>query len=542
MRAWSSFTGGRARTRLSLREVGERLRSRAIQLLPLAVLVTLFVVTDLRGVDFGNHWDEVAWQLEPVREMIRTGLLLPRAAIYPAFIKWLILLPALLQGSLTVFEVGLRPNAIHAAMQQAIADPGYLLLTRRLFICVSALSIVWVYAAALVLRLRVWQATVAAATLALSWEFAYHARYVATDCIVVQFCSLTLLLSFAFLRFGGPRLLYAAAVAAGLAVSTKFPALPLLLVVIACSVWKLPLLQVRAQLTRAVALSATAFAAYLVTTPATVFEPFKFLELAQYISARYAQGHYRYSVAPGGEHVFKVGVYYALSYFSPYRAASVVLALGVPLGAVVWFRKERRVAWILVGFPLLFLAFFCFRYAAFQARNYLLMAPCFGLLLAGGLGALVERLPHAGLRGLVFAALTATGVANGAFLVSAGESVRDADIDREVRRALDYVSARPASRFLLSPRLHAIAATHHFELPPNVVERGGDRVAFIAPAEGPDPFTWPGNDPWAIDQVFGPRDVNVDWYPNWLSGQRIFVMSVAKAREVGVPFVLREEP
>jgi len=119
--------------------------------------VALFVTTGLRGVDFGYHWDEVDWQVKPVEEMVRTGLLLPRADIYPAFSKWLVLLPALARGIVKGFEVGLEPRVIQAAMLGAISAPDYLLTARSLFIVVSSLTIVWVYAAALIARLRIFE-------------------------------------------------------------------------------------------------------------------------------------------------------------------------------------------------------------------------------------------------------------------------------------------------------------------------------------------------------------------------------------------------
>ena len=43
----------------------------------IAVLFGLFVVTGLRGVDFGDHWDEAEWHIDPVQQMISTGVFLP---------------------------------------------------------------------------------------------------------------------------------------------------------------------------------------------------------------------------------------------------------------------------------------------------------------------------------------------------------------------------------------------------------------------------------------------------------------------------------
>ena len=66
---------------------------------------------------------------------------------------------------------------MQAAAGAAMDAPGYLLKVRKIFLVLSALSILWVYGAALAMRWPWWQATVAAAGLALSWQFAYHARW-----------------------------------------------------------------------------------------------------------------------------------------------------------------------------------------------------------------------------------------------------------------------------------------------------------------------------------------------------------------------------
>jgi len=505
--------------------------------LPLGALLAVFIVTDLRGVNFGNHWDEVEWQLRPVQEMVSTGLLMPRAAIYPALTKWLILLPALGEGLLRALDVGLSPGAIQRAMERAVTSSGYLLAARGLFIVLSSLTMVWVYLTALVLKRGLVEATLAAATLGLSWEFAYHARWVATDCIVVMFTALTLLLMLAFLRWGRPPLIYGAAIATGLAIGTKFPTVPLLVPVVLCGAWKLPLYRLRLQLGRMVALSATAVLAYLVSTPATLFEPFKFVELLTFISMRYEHGHYGYSVEPGFEHLSKVLLYFGLSFFSPYRSVSVCLAALVPVGGYFWVRADRRVAIVLVGFPFLFLIFLTTRYSALVVRNYLLLAPFFALLLARAVTELIQRLRRPWARAPVYAGLATLAVLHATFLVSAAESIRSASNESDVRQALRYMASEPGKRFQISPRIAAVASARRYRVPSNASLRRGDHVAFFALTEGPNLFEWPANDPWAIERVFGPREVNVDWYPSWMGADRVMVMTLETARKLRVPFV-----
>ena len=175
--------------------------------LPPVLLVTLFVVTGLRGIDFGYHWDEL-YQLNASREMVATGVFLSRPYTYPAVGMLLALVPALDDG-LRALGHGGGLGQMQGAMLSAIDAPGYLLQARSVFLVVSALGIVWVYLAGWVLTRRWWQATLAAAIFGLSWELAYHARWLVNDCLLAQFSALCLLLLVLHHRRGQPGWLWA---------------------------------------------------------------------------------------------------------------------------------------------------------------------------------------------------------------------------------------------------------------------------------------------------------------------------------------------
>ena len=67
----------------------------------LLVSLAIFIWTGIRGVDYGVHWDEAGWQIEPVKTMVKTGILLPPRYIYPSFNCWLNLgaaIPDILQA------------------------------------------------------------------------------------------------------------------------------------------------------------------------------------------------------------------------------------------------------------------------------------------------------------------------------------------------------------------------------------------------------------------------------------------------------------
>src|SRR3954469_4073682 len=152
----------------------------ALGWLPPLVLVALFIVTGLRGIDFGYHWDERDWQLLAARNMVANGVLLSRPYTYPGFSKPLVMVPALRDALPLVWKGGTL-REIQAAMLVSFDAPGYLLRARSVFVVVSSLGILWVYLAAWLLSRRWWQAMLAASLLGLSWELAYHSRWLVTD-------------------------------------------------------------------------------------------------------------------------------------------------------------------------------------------------------------------------------------------------------------------------------------------------------------------------------------------------------------------------
>ena len=524
-----------------LQHVVRRLEARprvraALIAAPLLLVVSLFTFTAYRGVDFGHHWDETDWQVKPVRDMVASGILMPRGSIYPAFAKWLILLPTLPAAVKEIMAPQHTARSVQAAMVAAIDAPDYLLTARRAFIVVSALAIVWVYLAALAFRRKWWEALIAASCLGLSWEYNYHSRWVATDCLAVQFSGMTLFFLAMFLRCRRAGWLYAAAVAAGLGTGAKFPAVILLFPVLLASVMSRKTYDVFGQVRRVVALCVIAVLAYLVTTPATIFDPFTFTEQLQWISEHYKNGHWTHTTANGFHHWWLVLVYLSAEYFSPYRLLSLLMFLSVFAGAVFWWRADRRASVLLIGFPIAFLCFFCFRYKAMLARNYLVTIPFLSVLSARTFGELFERVQRSWIRGTVAVLLVGAAAANAVWMVSAAETIRHIDPNADTRAAIAYIAKHPKIKFRISEKVAKLAVEQHLPMPANIVTAATSAGAFVffAKAEGPDPYLIHTNDPWLTMAIFGPRELNFNWYSGWWGHDRILVMTLAKAKESGV--------
>lgn len=507
---------------------------RALLVLPALVLVAIFEVSGLRGVNFGYHWDEAGWHLDPGHNMVETGVFLPKSYIYPSFDKWLVVLPAVPRGLREAWVDG-GPLAIQAAMLSTMNAPGYKLDVRGVFVVVSSLAILWVYGAALALRHKQWEACLAAAGLGLSWQFEYHSRWAVTDCILVQFSALTVFLIALFQRTGKPRWLYAAAVSAGMSFGTKYTGIFLFAPLLLAGFYALPWNAYRAQAKRAFTLLTIALVVFVVTTPAAVLDPFMFFTETHGISRYYMHSHGGYTAKSGWDHARIVLNFLSLAFYSPWMVAAVALFCATVLGAISWARKDWRMASLLVAFPLSFLVLFCARYRVVVVRNYLFLTPFFALLLARGVSDFVAWLPRRWMRMPVFAALGALYVAQAVWLITSGESIRHFDENAYVRQALAYVSAHASTQFRVSGKVRASARQQKLALPSNVVEApAGDQVIYWGQAEGPNPWHMRVNDPFLTKAVFGPREMDFNWYSTWEGADHLVVMDRQKASSTGV--------
>ena len=502
-------------------------------------LVTLFVVTGFRGVNVGFHWDEGPLHMQPVRNMVKTGVLLPHEYTYPALSKWLVLLPAWPSTLWSVVQTHGDLVRVQTVLQSIVGEPDYLLRARRVFIVVSSLAIVWVYGAVLALRRKQWEAIIAACSMGLSWEYAYHSRWVANDCILTQFSALTLFALALFRRRRDERWLYLAAAAVGFGTGAKQTGIFLFIPVISISILSLPLNEPLRQLRRAALLFAIVVGAFIITTPGVLLEPFTFFGDGQKIALIYGVGHGQFTAASPWQHWAWVWTYLSVEFFSPYHPVSIAMTGCAMLGIVVWARRDARFVLPWLAFPVIFLLIFCNKYVVMICRNYLQFTPIMCVLAARGLAEIEGRLKYRWLRWGLAGILSVIALAQAVFLIRAGESIRHVDYDAYVREAVEYVAKHPKEQFRVSEKVRARAANQHLALPANVVTApGGQAVVMFGRAEMGPPGLYKENDPWLTDAVFGPRDVNFNWYAVWGGNDRVVVMPIEKARAGAVPLAL----
>ena len=507
-------------------------------LLPLVLLIG----TGLRGLDFGLHWDERPWQIGPVKQMVRSGTLLPGYYTYPSFDYWLNLLVLAPDAVASpAAEENLREHLL-----RALDSPAYLLRLRAVYLLITSLSLVWVYLLVLQLRGSWLEALFAASLLACSWEVAYHLRWVATDGMLMQFAALTGLLAVHAVKSRRDSWLMAAAAAAGLGCGTKYPGGLLVLSVVLAVLFGAPGCTPRVKVVRFMKVATVFALVYLAVTPGTILQPLKFAHGVLYELTHYATGHGGHTVGRGLEHMQRLLMYFATVLFSPYLAIALLMFALAIIGTAGVIARDWRQGAVFAVFPLAYMLYFSTQ-GTMVVRNLLAVAPFWAIAAARGagmLGQFLERsrfestaqLPRPAFARAVWVGLLCVTVGlNASWLIASAESIVSRHTDRFVREASQYVRTHPDTKFLLSPRIKR-DLTVVGPSPHNVTDDPIEADAFVLYArEGMLRWhDWPANRRALTQASFGPREVNFDFYPNWWGDDRILVINRARAKELGL--------
>ena len=519
-----------------------RRKELAALLLLIAVLGTA-VFTSHRGIDFGFHWDEPKL-LGAVVQSARDGLVLPRWYNYPSVCYDLCILSLAAKyvehrGELASASV----EQLHAWLVDTASSEHFKLRMRRLFIAISYLSVIWVYAAVRVLRGRPWEALLAAAFLGLSWEVQYHSRWIAPDVVMMQFAAMTLLFSVLVLK--GRRWkpwLVAASISAGLACATKYQAGALLLLVGMAAAVRCASESTRlSDRIRSTGLwSLTAFAllcaTFLLTTPGVWIQPRQFITDVTYEINHYkVAGHGGHTLTPGLEHLFWMLAYYALAFFSKYDAVALLCFAMALHGAVLLFKEDRGAALTLLAFPVFYLLYMSTQ-RVLIARNLLILGPFLATFAAVSCAGIYRRwMQRPWSRRAYVLVITGLLAANAVWLRTAAYTIARRDQAKALRELADYMRAHPGTRFVVTQHVReALAATPLSDLAP--APRGeGEALAILYMDDVKD---------WTLFKAYqpnqytlldtGPYEINIDYYPNWAGDDRIVLMPASRAEAMGL--------
>jgi len=503
---------------------------------PVLLPLLLLVGTGLWGIDFGDHWDE-HFHIEGLQNALRSRVPLPGFYPYPSMAFWL----ALASATPEVVAHMASDTSSTEALLEWVTQRTYLLRTRSLFLLVSSLAVVHVYLTVLIWRKRVPEALLAACLIASSWEVAYHLRFITPDGLALSFGALALLGCVAA-RFQPerPAWLWIAAIGAGLACGSKWT-LGLYIVPVVLTGLRDPLggEPFPSQLRRIVKLGFVFGVTYLISTPGTLFEAKLLFSGMTIASKLYASGHFAYTVQGGAEHLFMILEYLGLVFPSHVDAFSATLSIATAWGVVSIVRESRRLALVMLVFPIVFVAVLS-SYSVMLVRNLLPLAPFLAILAARGIGDVAERVGRQHSQRIVLAVVVLVVGINGGWLISAAHSIHspNAELERDV---LAYIQARPSTLYFLSPKICERVRALGDEIPENLScdpETDSEVFVYLA-SEGHDSARFehqPTNRSNLTLTWFGPNEINLDYYSTWPNAEHILVTEADVARAFGFPF------
>ncbi len=583
------------------------------RILPVLLPLIVFILTGLRGIDFGLRHPDEPFLIRETLASVDSGVYLPKLYNYPSISYWLTF-----SGLVPDLPDILFDDADAVKVMQKLGED-YYVRVRVVFLLLSALAIVWVYGAVLVWRGSIFEALMAACVLGFSWEFAYHARYIAPDAILVQFVSLMLLLCvlgyFDNMRAGDgqrtslwlqekfnravlstrpcpqfPKYLYLAAVAAGLALGTKYTA-AVVVVPVGLAVVRVMLVpsppapsptigergkahnrfnfpisfrsekegshpiqgrvtngktneSPRTKFNRAILstchmllIGLLLVGTYLITTPGTVLDSDEFWKDVEFERKHYGEiGHQDQTVDPGLDHLERIFDYLGLVGLSVYRPIAYLLLGLMVVGIGATLRENWYLTLMLLSFPVIYSGYLSLQRVMF-VRNLLVVLPFMAIFIGRGVGFLLDfsrdmrryRYVRLGLS----AVMAGVCVTNASWLYTTAETI--AHPPDELAEFVAYAADNPETQFSVSDQIHFNLEKEGYPLPENMAVSAWDSAYEYGVF-----YTWevreiiPPNHHDTISRWFGPHDINLNYYPLW-NTQTIIVLPEEKVTDYFVP-------
>lgn len=511
------------------------------------LLYACFLWTGYRGMDYGKHWDEQI-TLESLHRPFLTGTLLPQQYYYPSLgfnLGMIALLPEWCDFVYGYFSAKSNPKYLASYeefttnrehfkdLNGAIWSHSFLLRLRCVYFTLSSLTALWV-----LLTIYLWTqkkscALLGAAMILTSWEFAYHARWIAYDTLQTHFIALTLLwLSLALHRESPIVWLRLSALGASLCCATKYHGGILLFSVLATAIllaqkhknifWKKEI---------GILLGTFVGGLYLFC-PGIFLQPFHFFDHLLYQIRIYDQGHNSaYIVGRVTEHSWLILRYLGQVLFSPWDGIALLFfTLAIAGGIRMLIRSPKEMSVILIA-PIGYFLYMMTN-ALMTTRNYLFFAPYLALFTAYGFSQWIDASPSKKKMWTVVSLLMCCFAFNLGWLFWTAEGIHHKDDCIPGEEIEKYLLQHPQTKFLLSPWVRqTLSASTQNKFFLNVVSHPEEADFYLFYSKDVEQFSskWRANIPNRYQLVSGTYEVNMDYYPTWVGQGKVLAISIKEA-------------
>ncbi len=486
-----------------------------------ALLLAFVVHLELRTIHlYGKVWEEPFFSSFPA-SALTSGLFLERWYPYPGFAPRMAF-AALLPDLVSYWSQDLESRSLLNYLIDRASEESFFFRTRILFVLVSYLATVWTFVWAYKIRNSALEAFMAAALLASTWELFYHSRWISPNTVMMQFAALVgMLLSLSFSNRPRPVMVYLAGFFSGLACACKYPAGLLLMPVLVRAFFlkgegELPQ-GLSGRFGRMMVCTSLCLVAFLGVTPGILVEPAKFLADTANVVNWYRSGHVGYSVSAGFEHLWLMIVYLFGVSLSSSSLVSVGFSIVIVAGIIKLFKEDPQKAIVFSLFPALYLALFTMQ-RVMIVRNLQIIVPFLAIFFSYGVGSLRA---HFWGRHCVLVLVPVFIFGNYLWLYNSTLSLRDSAAGDYISEAYEYLkSSDSVEKYWLSPKVTAGFAAAGFEpldaARASTFEEANFVALFTDEVQG---TSWVANRFGYFTRVFGPLDVNLNYYPTWASGR-----------------------
>lgn len=446
----------------------------------------VFIVAQLFSLQFGSHWDEIKL-IDAIATARENGNVFPGWYNYPSF----------------CFDIGY----LLSFFISDVHSETFLLTYRIVFVILASAVIPGIYAVLKSLAFHSADAIIWASFFVTSFEFAYHARWVAPD------AAGTALAVWAVFFALQPKRIIWAGIFIGLAFSIKYNYLFIALPVAWITLYYRPHI---GQKMRALAFLFLAAAAIsLCITPALVFKPVDVFHDIRFEMEHYQQGHNGYSVNGWTEGIPLSFEYAFLRFFPAVFGVAYVLLFFAGLGILRMIRKKLwGVVFPLLGFIVIYTVWVG-RYHVWFPRNMLIITPFVLVLSATGWqyvsGFFKTQWNYPRIALLV--------LCTGGILLNAADSLWH----RRPAKSPDFEAYRGWEEKF--PEKDNIQHSQLLDMGMGILHDTLENPEYYA-------FIWAEASVSKIKagkysriyRDFGPRDINLNYYPTWPMAQRIVVV------------------
>lgn len=475
------------------------------------------------STNFGYHWDEEKL-IKSVQNSLDDSIFLPRWYNYPS-VSFDIAVLSIVPNKVgqTIFHQGTTP------IISKIDKLPFHLQLRFTFFLLSIFSAIPVYIFIRQLLGNSWIALFAGITSISTWEFIYHARWIAPDCILALFISWSLMSQYQILRSENRSqyILWVviSAIFAGLCIGTKYTG-GIVLIPLFIAVSRKP------EKSKILLVSLAGLISLLVfvfTTPGFYIEPFSFWDGVQHEIHHYSNGHRGYTVAAGGDHFSKLFFYLVVVFLS----RNPILAIGasglVGLGAIYLLRKYGNTSFWFLSLPILYILYMSSQKVMIVRNNQLLL-PYFASLMGVGLFAIISIIQKRSYKRyihiLLYILATFFVIYNLTVATESALSIfRHQDISIQSSIESQIIS-NPKTKFLLSPQSLKIMGADKVTKYPNIVTKASaaDKLIYVS---------YEGKYLLSVANTYGRYttiwscvdEVNWDYYPTWEGHYRVLEIS-----------------